>query len=370
MHGSAILAATPLPITAQGPPPPPPLPAASHLESRLAHQRKRAAQTGKVQSLKDASQSIFPDQKSSTSQTLRKRFWKSASVKETPEGLQVFLDSRPLRTSTTPRSILTVPRSKPWVALLLAQEWDQLPTAAHALKPHNIPLTSLLNRAVALQHSPVYISPLQPPTSDLKKQTVKTRAEIVAMCMRYLDTDTILCYAPETRSSLDRDSADRKIEERESLRDMQHRKSTPILEFLTTNVFPGLEVIPHTSDQLVPAPQPEMTKQILSGWIAGLPAWELAGLERTVLATKSLLIGVRIIAEWSPKIRARSSSDAWAPSRERFGVEQACEAATVEVRWQTTMWGEVEDTHDVAKEDMRTQIASTIALISDRGEGT
>ncbi len=54
----------------------------------------------------------------------------------------------------------------------------------------------------------------------------------------------------------------------------------------------------------------------------------------------------------------------------RFGIEQAAEACSLEVRWQTGMWGEVEDTHDVEKEDLRRQFGSVILLVSGTGKAS
>jgi len=42
---------------------------------------------------------------------------------------------------------------------------------------------------------------------------------------------------------------------------------------------------------------------------------------------------------------------------------------SVEVVWQTGRWGEVEDTHDVEKEDVRRQLASAVLLVTGRGRG-
>jgi ATP synthase F1 complex assembly factor 2 len=98
---------------------------------------------------------------------------------------------------------------------------------------------------------------------------------------------------------------------------------------------------------------------VIRGWLANLPAFELAGLERATLGSKSLLIGARLVHEWG---------EAFAESRPaaegaRFGVEEAAEASSVEVTWQTQQWGEVEDTHDVEKEDLRRQLGSVILLV-------
>lgn len=110
----------------------------------------------------------------------------------------------------------------------------------------------------------------------------------------------------------------------------------------------------------MPTPQAAATHAVIKGWMTGLPAWELAGLERALLAGKSLCIAARLLCEWSEALQYPRSGN----PQSRFGIEQATEACSHEVRWQTGRWGEVEDTHDVEREDLRRQFGSTILLIS------
>ncbi len=123
----------------------------------------------------------------------------------------------------------------------------------------------------------------------------------------------------------------------------------------------------------MPKKQPEMTKNIIRGWIAGLPAYEFAALERGTLASKSLLVATRLVVEWSEEFRhlqddvedvGGSAGVQGQVGGRRFGIEEAAEACSTEVRWQTGMWGEVEDTHDVEKEDLRRQLGSVVLLVS------
>lgn len=102
-----------------------------------------------------------------------------------------------------------------------------------------------------------------------------------------------------------------------------------------------------------------------------LDPWALAGLERATLAGKSLLVGARLVAEWAEGFR--DSRPRWrrlhakSAGRERFGIEDAAEACSLEVRWQTGRWGEVEDSHDVAKEDLRRQFGSVVLVVGGTG---
>lgn len=269
---------------------------------------------------------------------LAKRFWKDVHVKEGEGGLQVFLDHRPVRMSN--KQILTVPPTKHQLATAIALEWDLLMSAQQALKTDYIPMTSLAARAVDIG------------VADAEGRT-NVRNDILSYLMRVLATDTLLCWAPEKVMN---DS----LQNGKTLRQLQEEVATQIITYLTTCVWPGVEIKPTLDpDSIIPVAQPEMTQQVIRGWCAGLPAFELAGLERAVLASKSLLVSTRLIHEWGEAFaQARRATDT-----ARFGIEEAAEASTLEVRWQTRQWGEVEDTHDVEKEDLKRQLGSAIILV-------
>jgi ATP synthase mitochondrial F1 complex assembly factor 2 len=273
---------------------------------------------------------------------LQKRFWKEVHVKEVPEGYQILLDKRPVRTPA--KSILVIPRSKPQLAHAIAIEWDMLESAQQALKNHNIPMTSIAARAQDI---------LETEASGEDK----IRSEIITTMMRYLDTDTLLCWAPASGSA---SALDMQTEQKDSLRDIQIKTATPIISYLSTHVWPGVDIKPVLDENsIMPVQQDETTRSVIKGWMAGLPAFELAALERAVLAGKSLLVGTRLLIDWSEEFR-----DLQRDGETRFGIEEAAEASSLEVSWQTGMWGEVEDTHDVDNEDIRRQLGSAILMIS------
>ena len=118
---------------------------------------------------------------------------------------------------------------------------------------------------------------------------------------------------------------------------------------------------------ILPTAQPEATRAVIKGWMAGLPAWELAGLERAVLAGKSLCVAARLVVEWSEVFTILDSDGERKSQGKRFGIEDAAEACSLEVRWQTGRWGEVEDSHDVEKEDLRRQLGSVILVVGGTG---
>jgi chaperone required for assembly of F1-ATPase len=257
------------------------------------------------------------------------------------EGLQVYLDSRPVRTAN--KSILTVPASKHQLATAIALEWDLLLSAQQALKTHYIPMTSLAARALDIE------------AADAEGKA-HVRDDVLGLLMRYLHTDTLLCWAPAKVMNETKQNG-------KTLRELQMETATPIIAHLTTHIWPGVEIKPILeADSIMPVEQPAMTQQVIRTWLAALPAFELAGLERAVLASKSLLVGTRLVHEWAEAFASsRKSVDADAG---RFGIEEATEASSLEVRWQTGQWGEVEDTHDVEKEDMRRQLGSAILLVA------
>ncbi len=318
---------------------------------------------------------------------IKKRFWKDVSV-QTDDGMVQFqfaqlhvyrlcrvyrknsadiyssvennylvnLDTRALRNPTTKKP-LTIPHSKPYLATALALEWDLLVSAQQATRSHLIPLTSISARAHVLD------------LEDRENQHAASseagaRYDIINTLLRYLDTDTLLCWAP---ASTPMDPSDKDVRG-ESLRDLQVRTAKPILSYLTQNVWPGVELKPTLDDgSILPASQPAATRAVIKGWMAGLPAWELVGLERAALAGKSLCVAARLVCEWSEHLKL---GDLQGEATGRFDIEEAAKACSQEVIWQTGRWGEVEDSHDVDKEDLRRQFGSVILVVSGTGSST
>nr|OQO20470.1 hypothetical protein B0A51_14721 [Rachicladosporium sp. CCFEE 5018] len=334
LHTSTTRPATPLPHpTVVGPPPPPPQVSVSSSEAALNRKREIADRLKAGENLK-----VDPAKPTTA---LKKRFWKDVSIVETPTGLQVHLDKRPVRTAT--KATLTIPHSKRALASGIALEWDQLVSAQQALKHHYIPLTALVSRAIDIS------------AAEAARDTA-IRETIVEMAMRYLSTDTLLCWAPE------RNIHEPELTGKPSLRSRQREMAEPIIGFLRTHVFPGVDINPILGeDSIRPEPQPQLTQQVIQGWVSGLPAWELAALERGILASKSLLIASRLLVDWSPEFaHLRKEGE----GVQRFGTEEAAAAASLETLFQTEQWGEVEDTHDVEHADMRRQLGSVVLLVS------
>lgn len=314
---------------------------------------------------------------------------------------QIHLDDRPLRRPNNDpnnREIIRLPLTKPYLAHALALEWDQLVSAEQATRQHLLPLTSLICRALDIAdddkahynghgYAGSSSSQEQSPLSSEGGSSPPIRTAITTTLLRYLDTDSLLCWAPAPSPS-DADPTS------PSLRSQQEQTAGQITAFLTRHVWPGLTLEPVLEDgSIVPRGQRPGVRDAVRRWVLALPSWELAGLERATLAGKGLLGAARLVVEWSDagagiaSRRVRGGDDGSAPpalgsqkgeeydalgrGREedgvrdaKFGVGEAAMAASLEVDWQTRRWGEVEDTHDVDKEDLRRQLGSVILLVS------
>ncbi|KAI2637894.1 ATP12-domain-containing protein [Hypomontagnella submonticulosa] len=362
IHTTPTAPATVSSIHGTGPPPEPPQPAADSAISRLERRRKQAELLEKAQAIRQseassASKSSPPasaSKKARDSAALKKRFWKHVHVREVDGAWEVHLDARPLRRANT-KEIVRVPLTKPLLASALAVEWDMLLSAQQATRQHLIPLTSLVCRALDIADDDAATGGAED----------GVRGGIAKMLMRYLDTDSLLCWAPPPGEH------DMPAEGAETLRDRQRRATEEVVGFLTSRVWPGLSIEPVLDgESIFPRSHPEVTRQIIRGWIMGLSPWELAGLERGALAGKGLLGAVRLLVEWSEGFVGAGVGDGAsgaAPGEKRFGVEEAARLASIEVDWQTGRWGEVEDTHDVEKEDLRRQLGSVVLLVSGTG---
>ncbi|OLN96552.1 Protein EFR3 [Colletotrichum chlorophyti] len=333
------------PVVGAGPPPEPPIPN-SVAEDRVAEARARVERRRKQAEMLKQAQNIraAADAKSGgKTGGLKRRFWNDVSVKEVDGALEVHLDARPLRHPNT-KKIIRLPPSKQHLASALAIEWDLLTSAQQATKQHLIPLTSLVCRALDIAED------------DAASGAI--REQIATTVMRYLDTDSLLCWAPPPSATDTRNAAG------EGLRDVQKRTAQEIVGFLTARVWPGLEIGPVLDGHsIMPRKQNEGVREVVQGWVMGLDAWEIAGLERAVLAGKSLITAARLVVEWSEGPVGDYRGDA-ATGSKLFGIEEAATASSLEVSWQIGSWGEVEDTHDVEREDLRRQLGSVVLLVS------
>ncbi|VBB72899.1 Putative mitochondrial protein atp12 precursor [Podospora comata] len=353
IHNNPPKPAKVVPVYGTGPPPEPPTPAAEYaVEERLARRKRQAEMLRQARDIrKNNGNNSKPADPNAP--VLKRRFWKDVSIKEVVGAYQIHLDSRPLRHPTT-KSIIRIPLSKPQLAHALAVEWDQLLSAQEATKQHLIPLTSLVCRAVDIGAEDAAHPGGPGPI----------RESIVTGMMRYLDTDSLLCWAPPADSTDPHAPSSYLNDEGKSLRDLQEEAAGGVVGWLTSKVWPGVNIVPVLEDSgsILPRKQEPGVREVVQGWVLGLSCWELAGIERATLAGKSLLTAARLVCEWSEERQDLTQGD-----ERKFGVEEAARVVSVEVEWQTRRWGEVEDTHDVEKEDLRRQLGSVILLVGGTG---
>lgn len=357
IHTTPAAPATVSPIHGTGPPPEPPTPTPDSASARLERRKKQAELLEKAKDIRQAElvSKFTASSKKAKDTALRKRFWKDVNVREVEGAWEVHLDSRPLRRPNT-REVVRVPLSKPLLAAALAVEWDMLVSVQQATKQHLIPLTGLVCRALDIADDDAATA------KNGGEDGKSLRAGLAGALLRYLDTDSLLCWAPPPSEF------DAPPKGTETLRDLQKRKAEEVLGFLKSRVWPGVEIGPVLDGEaIMPKAHPEVTRQIVQGWIMGLNHWELAALERSVLACKGVLGAVRLLVEWSEGFVGTGIGSGPSSEQTKFGIEEAANLASIEVDWQTRRWGEVEDTHDVEKEDLRRQLGSAVLLVSGTG---
>ncbi|TDL27571.1 ATP12-domain-containing protein [Rickenella mellea] len=231
------------------------------------------------------------------------RFWKEVGIERTKNGFSITLDKRPLKTPSG--NLLIVPTEKKLLATLIANEWEN---QRKVLKPHALPITSLTSRAI----------------DGLTDEGV--RDDVHSELLKYFDTDTICFHNDEPPV----------------LAQLQENSWSPVLSW-TREEF-DVEVLVFRS--LLNSGQPAATKEALKNVLESFDEWQIAGMERATYVTKSFIIALALV-------------------KGRLSVEDAAQAAHVEVNSQIKRWGEVEDTHDVDFHDVRRQLGSVACLLSE-----
>ncbi|ODV98258.1 hypothetical protein PACTADRAFT_48052 [Pachysolen tannophilus NRRL Y-2460] len=261
------------------------------------------------------------------------KFWEKVGVEETDHGFEVQLDNKTIKTPLG--NPLVLPKSKKTLAHLIAVEWKHLPNLS--ARSFSLPLTSTASRAIDLTKS----HDLNDPDLIVKVGRID---DIKEDLLRYLDTDTLLVFSP----ALDCDG---------DLRPAQEKLYRPIIKSMedyfaksTGKDNVRLSYLDSDKDGLVGNVQTEETKEVIRLWMSGLNMWQMVALEKATLIAKSFLAGAAII---------RANEKALAEEEEGIlTIEEIAQAATLETIYQTKRWGEVEDTHDVDKVDVRRNLAS------------
>ena len=248
---------------------------------------------------------ILPKQPAQTKMAEKKmhRFWKEAVVRQGHDHHAVLLDHRPLKTPSA--TVIKLPLHLKRLADLMALEWNSLDTAT--IRHHSLPLTSLASRAID------YLD---------KNSASNVRNECIDQLVRYFDTDSILFFAPEAQGD-------------GRLLAQQKQEWLPMVSWAQRffALGPNETIKTLQGDVLSTLQQEAHVKAKGREWLEGLDQWSLAAAERAIMNTKSFILGVRLVAEQLGQV----------PMKDHIGVEGVANLASLEVRWQTGNWGEVED---------------------------
>ncbi|KAF9348313.1 ATP synthase complex assembly protein atp12 [Mortierella sp. NVP85] len=226
-----------------------------------------------------------------------KRFWENAGVKDMGDHIAVTLDGRILKTPAGNK--LTLPKDQEYLALMIAGEWHGQKAL---LKSHSLPMTSLVARAI-----------------DGFIGNEKGRQETLNRLIKFLDTDSI-CYQQDYPDSIVK---------------AQKEHWDPILKWVKDEYDLDIKV----SQGITYVEQDDHVKEKLREIVSSMTDIELSAFERATLTAKSFLIGLAVV-------------------KRQLSVEKAWLAAQLEVMDQIERWGEVEDSHDVDREFIKSQLAS------------
>ncbi|CAI4542327.1 ADE_G0027830.mRNA.1.CDS.1 [Saccharomyces cerevisiae] len=263
------------------------------------------------------------------------KFWEKVSLNRNVEKgkIALQLDGRTIKTPLG--NGIIVDNAKSLLAYLLKLEWSSL--SSLSIKTHSLPLTSLVARCIDLQMTnepgcdPQLVAKIGGNSDVIKNQL-----------LRYLDTDTLLVFSPMNE-----------FEGR--LRNAQNELYIPIIkgmeEFLRnfsseSNI--RLQILDADIHGLRGNQQSDIVKSAAKKYMSSLSPWDLAILEKTVLTTKSFICGVLLLEN-------KKDTANLIPAL-KTNMDNIVRAATLETIFQVEKWGEVEDTHDVDKRDIRRKI--------------
>lgn len=243
------------------------------------------------------------------------KFWKSVRVEQRPDSKGVAhnvvtLDGKPVK---TPGGFtLFLPTSKPALAHLICHEWSILTT--QKIKHHSLPLTSIAARAVDFAYD---------------ENAATLREKVTHQLMPYLDTDTLLTFAPFK----DCDG---------NLRPAQEELYPPVIDEAQQTWGVTLHTL-DTEHTLFGSRQTDATKRKVLDWMNRLDPWQFTALEKATISAKSLIAGMNIVNHTKTP-------------------DEIADLVNLETKLQTEQWGEVEDTHDVDFADIRRTLGSCYLL--------
>ncbi|CAI1506844.1 hypothetical protein SEUBUCD646_0J00400 [Saccharomyces eubayanus] len=264
------------------------------------------------------------------------KFWEKVSLNRNAENgkIALQLDGKTIKTPLGNGILIDDTRSL--LAYLLKLEWSSL--SSLSIKTHSLPLTSLVSRCIDLEMTnkpgcdPQLVAKIGGNSDVIKDQL-----------LRYLDTDTLLVFSPTS-------------EFEGKLRAAQNELYLPLIKgteeflskFSSQHDDIHLQVLDADIHGLRGNQQPNVVRDAAMNYMNSLSPWDLAILEKTVLTTKSFICGVLLMEN-------KKISDNLLPGL-KTDMEKIVRAATLETIFQIERWGEVEDTHDVDKRDIKRKI--------------
>lgn len=229
------------------------------------------------------------------------------------------------------------------LALTLEREWRHCRAAG--LKPYSLPLTSLLARCIDLEHAS---SPNCKP--DLAHKAGADTNIIKNQLLAYLDTDTLLVFAPNNE-------LDGELRKRQDSMypDMIKVAERFLRQYTDSPAAIELRTLDCETDGIRGNAQNEEVRKAAKAYLDTMTPWNLAVFEKVVLTTKSFICAILLLQ--SRVKNTKICSDL------QWSVDYLAQASNLEVICQTERWGEVEDTHDVNKRDIKRNLHSASLVL-------
>lgn len=212
----------------------------------------------------------------------KKRFWKTVAVEETPDGFEIRLDDRAVKTPS--KAALYMPTRK--LADAVAEEWE---AQVENIKPETMPLTRAANSAI--------------------DKIMPQHVEVADLIADYGGTD-LLCYRAASPAELVARQAE---------------AWDPLLQWCEDE----LGVTLNTTAGVVYVAQPKTSIRTLNTLVHAMNPFQLAGFHDLVSISGSLIIGLAVTKKFLPVdelwFRARID-ESW--QEEQWGKdEEASETA-------------------------------------------
>lgn len=292
------------------------------------------------------------------------KFWEKVDTEFNAESNQyeIQLDGKTLK---TPMGFpLALPKEKRQLAFLIQHEWSSLPNLK--IQTNSMPMTSLAARSIDLETCNRM--------NDGELITKVGRIDDVKYnLLRYLDTDTCLIFTTA-------DEYDGKLRQRQLqlymplIREYEqfftiYAISQPQLvsrDTISRDTTLQLSYLDCETDGLRGNKQSITMQNVVLDWMNRLTVYELVALEKAVLTTKSFLCGVSMLRSSVGDVARQSRHfqvNKNHPEEYYFKtIDDIVELGNLETIFQTKLWGEVEDTHDVDKADWLRNLSSAALL--------